>query len=54
MSTQDAHDLVGQRLTGAGSVLFDRVAVPAEHILGSASRDEHAVRPGAALAPLGT
>ncbi|MEU0374174.1 acyl-CoA dehydrogenase family protein [Streptomyces sp. NPDC006283] len=52
VSTQNTHDLVGQRLTGSGSVLFDRVAVPAEDILGSTSRDEHAVRPRAALAPV--
>ncbi|MFF3325116.1 acyl-CoA dehydrogenase family protein [Streptomyces sp. NPDC002889] len=43
---------LGQRLADAGSVTFDRVPVPAEHIIGAAPRDEHAVTPFTALAPL--
>lgn len=45
-------DRLGQRLTGAGRISFDRVPVPADHVLGAVPRDEHAVSPFATLAPL--
>ncbi|MFG2827107.1 acyl-CoA dehydrogenase [Streptomyces sp. NPDC048434] len=46
------NDRLGQRLTGAGSISFDGVPVPADHVLGAVPRDEHAVAPFATLAPL--
>lgn len=46
------HDRLGQRLTGAGSIGFDGVAVPADQVLGAVPQDEHAVSPFATLAPL--
>ncbi|MEU1280804.1 acyl-CoA dehydrogenase family protein [Streptomyces sp. NPDC005805] len=45
-------DRLGQRLTGAGSVVFDAVPVSARSVIGTVPRDEHAVAPRAALAPL--
>ncbi|WP_330177956.1 acyl-CoA dehydrogenase [Streptomyces sp. NBC_01498] len=45
-------DRLGQRLTGAGTVDFDKVPVPAGRILGTLPGDEHAVPAFTALAPL--
>ncbi|MFM9370970.1 acyl-CoA dehydrogenase family protein [Streptomyces sp. Da 82-17] len=45
-------DRLGQRLTGAGAVAFEHVPVTAEHVLGAVPRDEHAISPFTALAPL--
>ncbi|MFF9147708.1 acyl-CoA dehydrogenase [Streptomyces sp. NPDC014861] len=45
-------DRVGQRLTGAGTVVFDHVPVPRAGVLGTLPSDEHAVAPFTALAPL--
>ncbi|MEU2238227.1 acyl-CoA dehydrogenase [Streptomyces sp. NPDC018338] len=50
--TDAGTDRVGQRLSGAGTVTFDHVPVPAEHVLGLLPHDEHAVTPFATLAPL--
>ncbi|MEU5220358.1 acyl-CoA dehydrogenase [Streptomyces sp. NPDC020807] len=50
--TEPGTDRVGQRLSGAGTVTFDRVPVPAAHVIGVLPHDEHAVTPFAALAPL--
>ncbi|MFB7513534.1 acyl-CoA dehydrogenase [Streptomyces sp. NPDC056144] len=50
--TEPGTDRVGQRLSGAGHVTFDRVPVPAAHVIGVLPHDEHAVTPFAALAPL--
>lgn len=47
-----AADRVGQRLTGAGTVVFDHVPVPRARVLGTLPSDEHAVAPFTALAPL--
>ncbi|MEE1754667.1 acyl-CoA dehydrogenase [Streptomyces sp. SP18CS02] len=47
-----ADERLGQRLTGAGSVSFDNVPVSADQVLGAVPRDEHAVSPFTALAPL--
>ncbi|MFI8321613.1 acyl-CoA dehydrogenase family protein [Streptomyces sp. NPDC085529] len=47
-----AADRVGQRLTGAGTVVFDHVPVPRARVLGTLPADEHAVAPFTALAPL--
>ncbi|WP_432017361.1 acyl-CoA dehydrogenase [Streptomyces hydrogenans] len=47
-----ATDRVGQRLTGAGTVVFDHVPVPRARVLGTLPADEHAVAPFTALAPL--
>ncbi|GAA3049652.1 monooxygenase [Streptomyces roseofulvus] len=47
-----AADRVGQRLTGAGTVVFDHVSVPRARVLGTLPADEHAVAPFTALAPL--
>ncbi|WP_189301813.1 acyl-CoA dehydrogenase [Streptomyces albospinus] len=52
VTTDPAHDRLGQRLTGAGTVTFDGVPIPPAGILGSAARDEHHVTPYATLAPL--
>ncbi|MER7490259.1 acyl-CoA dehydrogenase family protein [Streptomyces sp. NPDC126497] len=46
-----AHDRLGQRLTGAGTVHFDGVPVDAADVLGPAGRDEDTTPPHAALAP---
>ncbi|MBT2444063.1 acyl-CoA dehydrogenase [Streptomyces sp. ISL-36] len=50
--TEAGTDRVGQRLAGAGTVTFDAVPVDARHMLGALPRDEHAVAPFTALAPL--
>ncbi|MFD4370979.1 acyl-CoA dehydrogenase [Streptomyces sp. NPDC058486] len=50
--TEAAADRVGQRLTGAGTVVFDHVPVPRTRVLGTLPADEHAVAPFTALAPL--
>ncbi|MFJ5676498.1 acyl-CoA dehydrogenase family protein [Streptomyces sp. NPDC093097] len=52
LSTDPAHDRLGQRLTGAGSVTFDGVPVPSDQILGTVPHDEHHLSPYATLAPL--
>ncbi|MEU6813128.1 acyl-CoA dehydrogenase family protein [Streptomyces sp. NPDC046831] len=46
------HDRFGQRLAGAGTVLFDDVPVGADQVLGPAAHDEDAVAPFTTLAPL--
>ncbi|GGT78917.1 acyl-CoA dehydrogenase family protein [Streptomyces lateritius] len=50
--TEAGTDRVGQRLAGAGTVTFDAVPVDARDVLGTLPRDEHAVAPFTALAPL--
>ncbi|MCX5388906.1 acyl-CoA dehydrogenase [Streptomyces sp. NBC_00094] len=50
--TDPGTERVGQRLSGAGTVTFDHVPIPAEHVLGLLPYDEHAVAPFATLAPL--
>ncbi|MFC8794777.1 acyl-CoA dehydrogenase family protein [Streptomyces cinereoruber] len=50
--TDAGTDRVGQRLAGAGTVTFDHVPVPSEHVLGVLPHDEHAVAPFTTLAPL--
>ncbi|MEU7071742.1 acyl-CoA dehydrogenase [Streptomyces narbonensis] len=50
--TDAGTDRVGQRLSGAGTVTFDHVPVPAGDVLGLLPHDEHAVTPFAGLAPL--
>ncbi|MER6052798.1 acyl-CoA dehydrogenase [Streptomyces sp. NPDC001793] len=52
VTTDPAHDRLGQRLTGAGTVAFDDVPVPPEQILGTISHDEQHLAPYAALDPL--
>ncbi|MFE6223186.1 acyl-CoA dehydrogenase [Streptomyces sp. NPDC057854] len=52
VSAEPAADRVGQRLTGAGTVVFDHVPVPRARVLGTLPADEHAVAPFTALAPL--
>ncbi|MFH8371455.1 acyl-CoA dehydrogenase family protein [Streptomyces sp. NPDC018031] len=52
VSTESARERLGQRLTGAGSVGFDDVRVRRDQVLGTVPRDEHAISPYAALAPL--
>ncbi|MGP8303959.1 acyl-CoA dehydrogenase [Streptomyces inhibens] len=52
VTADPAHDRLGQRLTGAGTVGFDSVPVPADQVLGAVPRDEHDVAPFATLAPL--
>ncbi|MBL1089893.1 MULTISPECIES: acyl-CoA dehydrogenase family protein [Streptomyces] len=52
VSAVPAHDRLGQRLTGAGSVDFDGVPVQPDHILGTVPHDEHDVSPFATLAPM--
>lgn len=47
-----AHDRLGQRLTGAGTVHFDGVPVDAADVLGPAIHDEEMIPPHTALAPL--
>ncbi|MFI1417529.1 acyl-CoA dehydrogenase [Streptomyces sp. NPDC020731] len=46
-----SQDRLGQRLTGAGTVHFDGVAVDAADVLGPVGRDEDMTPPHAALAP---
>ncbi|MFF3315927.1 acyl-CoA dehydrogenase family protein [Streptomyces sp. NPDC003035] len=50
--TDAGTDRLGQRLAGAGTVTFDQVRVAARDVLGALPRDEHAVAPFTALAPL--
>lgn len=50
--TEPGTDRLGQRLSGAGTVAFDRTPVAADGVLGRVPRDEHDVTPYAALAPL--
>ncbi|HEY9367671.1 acyl-CoA dehydrogenase [Streptomyces sp.] len=50
--TEPVADRVGQRLTGAGTVIFDGAPVAASAVLGRLPLDEHAVAPYATLAPL--
>ncbi|MEU1866455.1 acyl-CoA dehydrogenase [Streptomyces gardneri] len=50
--TDAGTDRVGQRLSGAGTVTFDHVPVPAADVLGLLPHDDHAVTPFAGLAPL--
>ncbi|MEV0371224.1 acyl-CoA dehydrogenase [Streptomyces sp. NPDC050636] len=52
VTAEPAHDRLGQRLTGAGSIGFDGVPVPADHVLGAVPCDEHDASPFATLAPL--
>ncbi|AJT69028.3 hypothetical protein T261_7430 [Streptomyces lydicus] len=52
VTTDPAHDRLGQRLTAAGSIGFDSVPVAPDHVLGAVPRDEHDLSPFAALAPL--
>ncbi|PJN39250.1 acyl-CoA dehydrogenase [Streptomyces sp. CB02959] len=52
VTTDPAHDRLGQRLTGAGNITFDAVPVPTERILGTTSHDEQHITPYATLAPL--
>ncbi|MFE5793069.1 acyl-CoA dehydrogenase [Streptomyces sp. NPDC056503] len=47
-----APDRVGQRLAGAGTVVFDHVPVPRTRVLGTLPADEHAIAPFTTLAPL--
>lgn len=49
---EPAHDLLGQRLSGAGAVSYDDVPVAAHHVLGTVPVDEHEIAPFTALAPL--
>ncbi|MFI6090977.1 acyl-CoA dehydrogenase [Streptomyces sp. NPDC051218] len=52
VSAEPAHDLLGQRLSGAGGVTYDDVPVAAHQVLGTVSVDEHEISPFTALAPL--
>ncbi|KUL37931.1 acyl-CoA dehydrogenase [Streptomyces sp. NRRL F-4489] len=52
VTTEPAHDRLGQRLTGAGSLTFDGVPVAPGQILGTVSHDEQHLTPYATLAPL--
>ncbi|MFI1617601.1 acyl-CoA dehydrogenase family protein [Streptomyces lydicus] len=52
VTADPAHDRLGQRLTGAGSIGFDGVPVRPDQVLGVVPRDEHDVSPFATLAPL--
>nr|WP_202122702.1 acyl-CoA dehydrogenase [Streptomyces sp. BA2] len=49
---EPAHDLLGQRLNGAGAVSYDDVPVAAHQVLGTVPVDEHEISPFTALAPL--
>lgn len=49
---EPAHDLLGQRLSGAGGVGYDDVPVAAHQVLGTVPVDEHEISPFTALAPL--
>lgn len=49
---EPAHDLLGQRLSGAGAVSYDDVPVAAHQVLGTVPVDEHEISPSTALAPL--
>ncbi|MGW0121203.1 acyl-CoA dehydrogenase family protein [Streptomyces sp. NPDC003327] len=50
--TDAGAERVGQRLSGAGTVTFDHVRVPAADVLGTLPHDEHAAAPFSTLAPL--
>lgn len=52
VTADPAHDRLGQRLTGAGSITFDGVPVRPDQVLGAVPRDELDVPPFATLAPL--
>lgn len=52
VSAEPAHDLLGQRLSGAGGVSYDDVPVAAHQVLGTVPVDEHEIAPFTALAPL--
>lgn len=52
ITTDPAHDRLGQRLAGAGSITFDSVPVAAEQLLGTSPHDEQHVTAYATLAPL--
>ncbi|MET8506961.1 acyl-CoA dehydrogenase [Streptomyces sp. NPDC004787] len=52
VTVEPSADRVGQRLSGAGTVAFDRLPVKAGQVLGTLPRDEHAIAPSATLAPL--
>lgn len=52
VSAEPAHDLLGQRLSGAGGVSYDHVPVAAHQVLGGVPVDEHEISPFTALAPL--
>ncbi|MGW5737852.1 MULTISPECIES: acyl-CoA dehydrogenase [Streptomyces] len=52
VSAEAAHDLLGQRLSGAGGVSYDDVPVAAHQVLGTVPVDEHEISPFTALAPL--
>ncbi|MEU6678637.1 acyl-CoA dehydrogenase [Streptomyces sp. NPDC046925] len=52
VSTEPAHDLLGQRLSGAGAVSYDDVPIAAHQVLGAVPVDEHEISPFTALAPL--
>ncbi|MFI7104546.1 acyl-CoA dehydrogenase family protein [Streptomyces sp. NPDC050161] len=47
-----AHDRLGQRLTGAGTVRFDGVPIARHDVVATVPREEHDVPPCATLAPL--
>ncbi|MEV0523508.1 acyl-CoA dehydrogenase [Streptomyces sp. NPDC050439] len=49
---EPAHDLLGQRLSGAGGVSYDDVPVAAHQVLGTVPVDEHEIAPFTSLAPL--
>ncbi|GAU70835.1 putative FMNH2-dependent monooxygenase [Streptomyces sp. NBRC 110611] len=49
---EPAHDRLGQRLAGAGTVGFDGVPVRPEQVLGAVPREEHDASPFTTLAPL--
>lgn len=52
VGAEPAHDLLGQRLSGAGAVSYDDVPVAAHQVLGTVPVDEHEISPFTALAPL--
>ncbi|MFF4603022.1 acyl-CoA dehydrogenase family protein [Streptomyces sp. NPDC001339] len=49
---EPAHDRLGQRLTGAGTLVCDGVPVRPEQVLGAVPREEHDASPFTTLAPL--
>ncbi|MFC8131939.1 acyl-CoA dehydrogenase family protein [Streptomyces sp. NPDC057302] len=52
VAAEPAHDLLGQRLSGAGGVSYDDVPLAAHQVLGTVPVDEHEISPFTALAPL--
>ncbi|MFG2502901.1 acyl-CoA dehydrogenase [Streptomyces sp. NPDC048441] len=52
VSAEPAHDLLGQRLSGAGGVSYDDVPLAAHQVLGTVPVDEHEIAPFTSLAPL--